>query len=187
MQRTRNPSRTLLLALLTLLMTVHPLAGSGRACGRSLAHLMKELVCVCEHCGEEQPAAMSCCSEEEPTPAPVPAAGSCAAQCPCAHPSDLPLSQEEPLGSTRDGGADEPGALRRQVDADAEASAATLVPMSLVTGFGDSHPAGLTPGRPAPPGAPGARFAARSGPHGIRTQLERGPIAFLALLCTALI
>jgi hypothetical protein len=32
-----------------------------------------------------------------------------------------------------------------------------------------------------------ARLAARSGPHGIRPLHERGPIAFLALLCTALI
>lgn len=204
MLRSADARRVLVLTLLTLLTAVHPFAGSGRASGHSLAHWMKALLCVCEHCGRSAPSELlepvepaaaggSCCSDAaQAAPARVPRAdanqhGGCAEQCACTHPLDLPLSEEAPLGAPRDGGGDEPGALLSGLASAADAAAARPANASAPDALALRAEAALAPPRARAHAARARAHAARFGARGARPRLARGPNAYLALLCTALI
>lgn len=182
--------RRLLLALLTLVIAVHPVAGSERASGLSLAHWMKSILCECEHCGaedaseeacESELAMSSCCSAEAPKAEERPGFGldeGCASQCPCTHPFELPLTDIGSLATARDGGASDAHALRRWIAAEAGQLVAVSTPgWAVSTALPDPEP-------PAARGGP-PRRADGFGTLGARPCLERGPGAFLALICTA--
>jgi hypothetical protein len=183
MRRHPRLPRAMVLALLTCLMAVHPLAGSGRATGLALARWMRALTCGCEHCGaaEDAEEGGSCCSRRRE---PVPAPARCEERCPCAHPTEVPLQVGTPLGTPRDGGALDGRELGRGLDRAALASALTPLVLPGVPACALDPGGGFDP-----PGASAAlRSAARAVGRdhgGLCALAARGPIAYLALLSTA--